>query len=105
MNEAALLTVRNNKTVIEMKELEEAVTRVIAGPEKKSKVISEKDRKLTAYHEAGHAVVMKYSPLSDPVHQISIIPRGMAGGYTMHLPEEDRAYTSKLNLKMKWLDF
>ncbi|MBZ9637151.1 ATP-dependent zinc metalloprotease FtsH [Clostridium sp. FP1] len=99
MNEAALLTVRNNKTVIEMKELDEAVTRVIAGPEKKSKVISEKDRKLTAYHEAGHAVVMKYSPLSDPIHQISIIPRGMAGGYTMHLPEEDTAYTSKLKLK------
>ena len=82
-----------------MKELDEAVTRVIAGPEKKSKVISEKDRKLTAYHEAGHAVVMKYSPLSDPIHQISIIPRGMAGGYTMHLPEEDTAYTSKLKLK------
>ena len=99
MNEAALLTVRNNKTVIEMAELDEAVTRVIAGPEKKSKVISEKDRKLTAYHEAGHAVVMKYSPLSDPIHQISIIPRGMAGGYTMHLPEEDTAYTSKLKLK------
>ncbi len=99
MNEAALLTVRNDKTVIEMKELDEAVTRVIAGPEKKSKVISEKDRKLTAYHEAGHAVVMKYSPLSDPIHQISIIPRGMAGGYTMHLPEEDTAYTSKLKLK------
>ncbi len=99
MNEAALLTVRSKKTVIEMKELDEAVTRVIAGPEKKSKVISEKDRKLTAYHEAGHAVVMKYSPLSDPIHQISIIPRGMAGGYTMHLPEEDTAYTSKLKLK------
>jgi len=99
MNEAALLTVRNKKSVIEMKELDEAVTRVIAGPEKKSKVISEKDRKLTAYHEAGHAVVMKYSPLSDPIHQISIIPRGMAGGYTMHLPEEDTAYTSKLKLK------
>jgi len=99
MNEAALLTVRNKKTVIEMAELDEAVTRVIAGPEKKSKVISEKDRKLTAYHEAGHAVVMKYSPLSDPIHQISIIPRGMAGGYTMHLSEEDTAYTSKLKLK------
>ncbi|MCB2290998.1 ATP-dependent zinc metalloprotease FtsH [Clostridium sp. CS001] len=99
MNEAALLTVRNNKTLIGMEELDEAVTRVIAGPEKKSKVISQKDRKLTAYHEAGHAVVMKYSPLSDPVHQISIIPRGMAGGYTMHLPEEDTAYTSKLKLK------
>ena len=99
MNEAALLTVRNNKKVIEMEELDEAVTRVIAGPEKKSNVISEKDRKLTAYHEAGHAVVMKYSPLANPVHQISIIPRGMAGGYTMHLPEEDTAYTSKLKLK------
>ncbi|MGH4121935.1 MAG: ATP-dependent zinc metalloprotease FtsH [Clostridium sp.] len=99
MNEAALLTVRSNKKVIGMIELDEAVTRVIAGPEKKSKVISEKDRKLTAYHEAGHAVVMKYSPLSDPIHQISIIPRGMAGGYTMHLPEEDTAYTSKLKLK------
>jgi cell division protease FtsH len=99
MNEAALLTVRNNKKLIEMQELDEAATRVLAGPEKKSKVISEKDRKLTAYHEAGHAVVMKYSPLADPVHQISIIPRGMAGGYTMHLPEEDTAYTSKLKLK------
>jgi len=99
MNEAALLSVRSDKKVIGMKELDEAVTRVIAGPEKKSKVISEKDRKLTAYHEAGHAVVMKYSPLSDPIHQISIIPRGMAGGYTMHLPEEDTAYTSKLKLK------
>ncbi|WP_298842383.1 ATP-dependent zinc metalloprotease FtsH [Clostridium sp.] len=99
MNEAALLTVRSDKKVIEMSELDEAVTRVIAGPEKKSRVISEKDRKLTAYHEAGHAVVMKYSPLSDPIHQISIIPRGMAGGYTMHLPEEDTSYTSKLKLK------
>ncbi|MBU3145873.1 ATP-dependent zinc metalloprotease FtsH [Clostridium sp. CF012] len=99
MNEAALLSVRSDKKEIGMKELDEAVTRVIAGPEKKSKVISEKDRKLTAYHEAGHAVVMKYSPLSDPIHQISIIPRGMAGGYTMHLPEEDTAYTSKLKLK------
>ena len=99
MNEAALLSVRSDKKAIGMKELDEAVTRVIAGPEKKSKVISEKDRKLTAYHESGHAVVMKYSPLSDPIHQISIIPRGMAGGYTMHLPEEDTAYTSKLKLK------
>ncbi|SKA78682.1 membrane protease FtsH catalytic subunit [Clostridium sp. USBA 49] len=99
MNEAALLAVRNNKKVIGMDELEEAVTRVIAGPEKKSRVVSEKDRRLTAYHEAGHAVVMKLLPNSDPVHQISIIPRGMAGGYTMHLPEEDRAYTSKSKLK------
>jgi cell division protease FtsH len=99
MNESALLAVRRDKKVIGMDELEEAVTRVIAGPEKKSRVISEKDRKLTAYHEAGHAVVMKLLPNADPVHQISIIPRGMAGGYTMHLPEEDRAYTSKSKLE------
>jgi cell division protease FtsH len=99
MNEAALLAVRNNKNVIDMDELEESITRVIAGPEKRSKVISDKDRKLTAFHEAGHAVVMKLLPNSDPVHQISIIPRGMAGGYTMHLPDEDRAYTSKVRLE------
>ena len=99
MNEAALLAVRNNKKKIGMEELEEAVTRVIAGPEKKSRVIDEEDRKLTAYHEAGHAIVMKFSPHADPVHEISIIPRGMAGGYTMHLPEKDTAYTSKSKLK------
>lgn len=99
MNESALLAVRRDKKVIGMDELQEAVTRVIAGPEKKSRVISEKDRKLTAYHEAGHAVVAKFLPNADPVHQISIIPRGMAGGYTMHLPEEDRAYTSKSKLE------
>ncbi|QGU96558.1 ATP-dependent zinc metalloprotease FtsH [Clostridium bovifaecis] len=99
MNEAALLSVRNNKKQIGMDELEEAVTRVIAGPEKKSRVVDEEDRKLTAYHEAGHAIVMKFSPHADPVHEISIIPRGMAGGYTMHLPEKDAAYTSKSKLK------
>jgi cell division protease FtsH len=98
-NEAALLSVRRDKKVIGMDEMEEAITRVIAGPEKKSRVISEHDRKLTAYHEAGHAVVMKLLPNADPVHQISIIPRGMAGGYTMHLPTEDRSYTSKSKLK------
>ena len=98
-NEAALLSVRRDKKVIGMEEMEEAITRVIAGPEKKSRVISEHDKKLTAYHEAGHAVVMKLLPNSDPVHQISIIPRGMAGGYTMNLPKEDRSYTSKLKLK------
>ncbi len=98
-NEAALLSVRRDKKLIGMSEMEEAITRVIAGPEKKSKVISEHDRKLTAYHEAGHAVVMKLLPNSDPVHEISIIPRGMAGGYTMHLPKEDRSYTSKSKLK------
>ncbi|NMA57502.1 ATP-dependent zinc metalloprotease FtsH [Clostridium cochlearium] len=99
MNESALLAVRKNKKQIEMEELEEAVTRVIAGPEKKSRVIDEEDRRLTAYHEAGHAVVMKLLPHSDPVHQISIVPRGMAGGYTMHLPEKDRAYMSKSKLE------
>lgn len=99
MNEAALLAVRNNRKLIGMEELEEAVTRVIAGPEKKSRVVDEEDRKLTAYHEAGHAIVMKFSPHADPVHEISIIPRGMAGGYTMHLPEKDASYTSKSKLK------
>ena len=97
-NEAALLAVRKNKKKIGMDEFEEAITRVIAGPEKKSRTISEHDRKLTAYHEAGHAVVMKCLKNSDPVHEISIIPRGLAGGYTMHLPTEDRAYTSKEKL-------
>ncbi|HEY5560570.1 MAG TPA: ATP-dependent zinc metalloprotease FtsH [Clostridiaceae bacterium] len=99
MNESALLAVRNGKPVIGMVELEEAVTRVIAGPEKKSRVVSEKDRKLTAYHEAGHAVVMMLLPNADPIHQVSIIPRGMAGGFTMPLPEEDRAYMSKARLE------
>ena len=99
MNESALLAVRKSKTLIGMDELEEAVTRVIAGPEKRSRVINEEDRRITAYHEAGHAVVMKLLPNSDPVHQISIIPRGMAGGYTMHLPEKDSSYMSKLKLE------
>ena len=98
-NEAALLAVRKDKKAIGMDEFEEAITRVIVGPEKKSRAISEHDRKLTAYHEAGHAVVMKCLKHSDPVHEISIIPRGMAGGYTMHLPTEDRAYTSKEKLQ------
>lgn len=98
-NEAALLAVRKNAKLIGMDEFEEAITRVIAGPEKKSRAISEHDRKLTAYHEAGHAVVMNLLEHSDPVHEISIIPRGMAGGYTMHLPNEDRSYTSKAKLK------
>ncbi|WP_300386436.1 ATP-dependent zinc metalloprotease FtsH [Clostridium sp.] len=98
-NEAALLAVRKSKKVIGMQEFEDAITRVIAGPEKKSKKTTEHDRKLTAYHEAGHAVVMRSLEHSDPVHEISIIPRGMAGGYTMHLPKEDRSYTSKAKLK------
>ena len=98
-NEAALLAVRRNKKFISMEEMEEAITRVIAGPEKKSRVITEHDKKLTAYHEAGHAVVMKLLPNCDPVHEISIIPRGRAGGYTMHLPKDDTVYTSKSKLK------
>lgn len=98
-NEAALLAVRRDRKQISMAEMEEAITRVIAGPEKKSRVITEHDKKLTAYHEAGHAVVMKLLPHCDPVHEISIIPRGMAGGYTMHLPKEDTSYMSKAKLK------
>ncbi|MEG0153076.1 MAG: AAA family ATPase, partial [Cellulosilyticaceae bacterium] len=99
MNEAALLTVRAKRKVITMVELEESITRVMAGPEKKSRVISDKDKRLTAYHEAGHAVVSKYLPNAYAVHEISIIPRGMAGGYTLHLPNEDTAYTSKSKLR------
>lgn len=98
-NEAALLSVRREKKKIGMDEFEDAITRVMIGPEKKSRASNEYDRKLTAYHEAGHAVVMKLLVHSDPVHEISIIPRGMAGGYTMHLPREDRSYTSKEKLK------
>ena len=98
-NEAALLAVRNEKKKIGMNEFEDAITRVMVGTEKKSRAINEYDRKLTAYHEAGHAVVMRLLEHSDPVHEISIIPRGMAGGYTMHLPKEDRSYTSKAKLK------
>ena len=78
-----------------MEELEQAVERVIAGPEKKSKVISEKEKKLVAYHEAGHAVVSYFLPNSDPLHKVSIIPRGRAGGYTLLLPKEDRNYATK----------
>lgn len=95
MNEAALLSVRKDKKAIGMQELEESITRVLAGPEKKSRIMSEKERRLTAYHEAGHAVVMKMIPNSNPVHQVSIIPRGRAGGYTLQLPEEDKHYASK----------
>ncbi|OGO76750.1 MAG: cell division protein FtsH [Clostridiales bacterium GWB2_37_7] len=101
MNEAALLSARKNKKKIELKDIEEAVIRVIAGPEKKSKVVSEQDRKLTAYHEAGHAVIQKLLPNADPVHQISIIPRGRAGGYTISLPRQDKFYMSKSELEQE----
>nr|WP_298572127.1 ATP-dependent zinc metalloprotease FtsH [uncultured Mogibacterium sp.] len=95
VNEAALLTARRNGTKIRMDEIEEATTKVMAGPAKKSRVISEAERKLTAYHEAGHAIVMKALPNSDPVHQITIIPRGMAGGFTMSLPENEKFFMTK----------
>jgi len=99
LNEAALLAARRNGMVIRMEEIEEAITKVIAGPEKKSRVISEDERKLTAYHEAGHAVVAHCLPKSDPVHQITIIPRGRAGGFTMILPKEDKYYGTKEEMR------
>ena len=99
LNEAALLAARRNGIQIRMDEIEEAITKVIAGPEKKSRVINEEERKLTAYHEAGHAVVAHCLPKTDPVHQITIIPRGMAGGFTMILPEEDRSYGTKEEMR------
>jgi len=99
MNEAALLTARKDEKKIRMQTIEEAITKVIAGVEKKSKVISEKERKLTAYHEAGHAVVATLLPNTDPVHQVSIIPRGRAGGFTMILPTEDKYYATKTEME------
>ncbi len=98
LNEAALITARRNGRKIRMVEIEEATTKVIAGPAKKSRVISDKEKKLTAYHEAGHAIVMRSIPDSDPVHQITIIPRGRAGGFTMQLPTEDRSYGTKKDM-------
>ena len=99
LNEAALITARRNGRFIRMEEIEEAITKVIAGPEKKSRVISLKERKLTAYHEAGHAVVARCIPDSDPVHQVTIIPRGRAGGFTMTLPKEDKNYETKKGMQ------
>ncbi|MDR0817266.1 MAG: ATP-dependent metallopeptidase FtsH/Yme1/Tma family protein, partial [Clostridiales Family XIII bacterium] len=99
LNEAALLTARRNGRLIRMEEMEEAITKVIAGPEKKSRVISEAERKLTAYHEAGHAIVARSLPNTDPVHQITIIPRGRAGGFTMILPKEDKYYGTKTEMQ------
>ncbi len=99
LNEAAILTARGKKNKIGMPEIEEAITRVIAGPEKKSRVITEKDKRCTAYHEVGHAICAKAQPECDPVHEVSIIPRGMAAGYTMTLPEDDRQHIFKSKLK------
>ena len=98
LNEAALLTARRNGKKIRMDEIEEAITKVIAGPEKKSRVISEPERKLTAYHEAGHALVARMMPNTDPVHIVTIIPRGRAGGFTMILPKEDKYYSTKTTM-------
>ena len=99
LNEAALLTARRNGMKIRMDEIEEAITKVIAGPEKKSRVISEEERRLTAFHEAGHAVVAHSLPKTDPVHQITIVPRGRAGGFTMILPKEDKYYGTKTSMR------
>ena len=94
-NEAALLAARRNEKFVTMQDFAEAEIKVIAGPEKKSRVVSEQERRLTAYHEAGHAIVMHALPTHEPVHQITIIPRGQAGGMTISLPEEDRSYQSR----------
>jgi cell division protease FtsH len=95
VNEAAILAARRNKKAISHKEFEEAIERVIAGPERKSRLISEEEKRIIAYHEAGHAVVMQALEYADPVHKVSIIARGMAGGYTLALPDEDRTLASK----------
>ncbi|HEX9118677.1 MAG TPA: ATP-dependent zinc metalloprotease FtsH [Anaerolineae bacterium] len=99
VNEAAILAARRNKRSIGIQEFQEAVERVIAGPERKSRIISDKEKRIIAFHEAGHAVVMQMLPYSDPVHKISIISRGMALGYTMPLPEEDRLLTGRNKLR------
>ena len=99
INEATILATRKNKKIVEMEDVEEAMVKVMMGPEKKSKIISDKEKRLTAYHEAGHAVVSRFLPNHDTVHQISIIPRGMAGGYTMYKPNEDKSFMSMTEMK------
>lgn len=99
VNEAALLAARKNRKAIIEEDIKEATIKVIAGPEKKSKVVTEKEKRLTAFHEAGHAICTYYCETQDKVHQVSIIPRGMAGGYTMSLPEHDRSYHSKTQMQ------
>ena len=99
LNEAALLAARRSLKAITMKEIEEATIKVVVGTEKKSRVMTDREKKLTAYHEGGHAVVTFFCKTQDPVHQISIIPRGMAGGYTMQLPAEDRSYRTRGEMK------
>ena len=99
VNEAALLAARRGRKAITEHDVEEASIKVIAGPEKKSRVVSEKEKRLTAYHEAGHAITHFYCETADPVHQISIIPRGMAGGYTMSLPDDDKSFITKTQME------
>lgn len=99
VNEAALLAARDNRKAITQPDIEEATIKVVAGPEKKSKVVSEDEKRLTAFHEAGHAVCTFHCKTQDPVHQVSIIPRGMAGGYTMSLPEHDRSFRTKTQME------
>ncbi len=99
LNEAALLAARRNLSQIGMKEIEDAMVKVTMGPEKKTRVRSDKENKLVAYHEAGHAVVSRFLPTQDAVHQISIVPRGMAGGYTMYRPTEDKSFMSKSEME------
>ncbi len=98
LNEAALFAARKNKKRIEMEEIKEATFKVVVGPEKKSKVMSEKEKKLTAYHEAGHAIAVKVASTTDKVDRVSIIPSGRAGGYTAHKPDEDKSYHTKAQL-------
>ena len=98
LNEAALLAVRHGKKAITQQEIEDATIKVVMGAEKKSHIVSDKDKKVTAYHEAGHAIVSYFLPTQDPVHQISIIQRGMAAGYTMYLPVDEKGHTSKNQL-------
>jgi len=100
LNEGAILAARHNKKIVDMAELIEAIEKVMLGPERKSKVLSSKEKEVTAYHEAGHAIVAHFSPNADPVHKISIISRGMAGGYTLKVPSEDR----HLNTKSYFID-
>lgn len=95
VNEAALLAARNNRKAVTKMDIEEATIKVVAGPEKKSRVVSEDEKRLTAYHEAGHAITTYFCKSQDKVHQVSIVPRGSAGGFTMHLPEKDRSFVSK----------
>jgi len=99
LNEAALLATRRGKTEIGMKDIEDAMIKVTMGPEKKSRVRSDKENRLVAFHEAGHAVVSRFLPTQDTIHQISIIPRGMAGGYTMYRPDEDKNFMSKIEME------